>query len=501
MQTLFLLSPEIVLFLFAFVILSLDMAWHRDERKQSLLSLFAAVACIVTIVLAVLVWLLGDLRVIATDAEGRVPMVAADQFSLFFKIYAAIVVLMVGFISEDYIKKHIRFRGEFYALMLMAGLSLMFVASATNLLMIYLSFEFLSIISYVLTGYMREDERSIEGAVKYLIYGAAASGVMLYGFSLLYGATGVLDLHGIANGLATSPASGSALIVTSIILIVVGLGFKIALVPFHQWAPEAYQGAPTPITAFLSVGPKAAGFALMARIFFIVFPASLSNWAFILTGIAILTMTVGNLVAMWQKDIKRLFAYSSIAQAGYILMGIIAITPVYFGDLVANTWDEGINGMLIYLLAYLVTNIGAFAIIIALENETGSTDMSVYAGLFKRSPFLAVAFLIFMLSLVGIPPTAGFIGKFFVLGATLKQGMYFLATVAIINSVISLWYYFAIVRQMFFAEPETEEPVKISPPVNFSVAISVAAVLLIAIVAQPFVNWTTSSAQILASTF
>lgn len=509
MNNLILLSPEIILFLFAFVILSLDMAWKRDEAKQANLSFLAIIGCLVTIVATVWVWAQGtggslELAVIATDAEKRVSMLAADQFAIFFKIYAALTALFVGLIAEDYVRARIKFRGEFYALILLAALSLMLVAGSTNLVMIYLSFEFLSIISYILTGYLRGNEKSIEGAVKYFIYGAAASGVMLYGFSLLYGATGSLDLQGIARGLAsTNPETASILIIPAIILIVAGLGFKIALVPFHQWAPEAYQGAPTPITAFLSVGPKAAGFALLTRVMIITFPAAAGRWVVILTGIAILTMSFGNLVAMWQKDIKRLFAYSSIAQAGYMLIGVIAITPQYLSNpaIVDTNWYQGLNGLLIYLLAYLLTNIGSFAVIIAVENQSGSTHLNAYAGLIKRAPFLAVAFLIFLLSLAGIPPTAGFIGKFFVLGAAIKQEMYLLAVIGIINSVVSVYYYFTIGRQMFFAEAEDTAPFKVGGSLNLSVAATMILVLLMAIWAQPFINWTTSSAQILASSF
>jgi NADH-quinone oxidoreductase subunit N len=510
LNDLILLLPEIILFLFAFAIISLDLVWQRDETKQANLSFLAVIGCLATIVVTVWIWVQGasgaiTLTVIATDTENRVPMLAADQFAMFFKIYAALTALLVGLIAGDYVRARVRYKGEFYALTLLAALSLMFVAGSTNLVMIFLAFEFLSIVSYILTGYLRENEKSIEGAVKYFIYGSTASGVMLYGFSLLYGATGSLDLNGIAQGLTqfiqADPGTAGWLIIPAIILVVAGLGFKISLVPFHQWAPEAYQGAPTPITAFLSVGPKAAGFALMARIIIVAFPAALNSWIIILTGIAILTMTFGNLVAMWQQDLKRLFAYSSIAQAGYMLIGVVAITPQYLNNPIIENWNEGLNGLLIYLLAYLVTNIGAFAVIIAVENKTGSTEMGTYAGLIRRAPFLAVAFLIFMLSLVGIPPTAGFIGKFFVLGAALNQRMFLLATVAIINSVISLYYYFVIVRQMFFVEAEDTSRLEVDGALNLSVAISVILVIAVAVWAQPFINWTTSSAQILASSF
>jgi proton-translocating NADH-quinone oxidoreductase chain N len=502
LNNLILLLPEIILFLFAFVILSLDMVWQRDDSKQNTLGYLTLAACLLATVAAIWVLLQGNLAVIATDAQGQEPMMAADHFAFFFKIYASLTALLVALISEDYIRARIRFRGEFYALMLLAAMSLMLVAGSVNLVMIFLAFEFLSIVSYILTGYMRQDEKSIEGAVKYFIYGAAASSVMLFGFSLLYGASGALDLNGIAQGLATSTTGTiSLLILPALVLVIVGLGFKIALVPFHQWAPEAYQGAPTPITAFLSVGPKAAGLALMARVLIIGFPAAWNSWVILLTGIAILTMTFGNLVALWQRDMKRLFAYSSIAQAGYMLIGVVAIAPQILSGAATQTWNEGLNGMLYYLLAYLFTNLGAFAVIIAVENQTGSTQISAYAGLFRRAPFLAIAMLVFFLSLVGIPPTAGFVGKFVVLGAAINQEMYFLAIVAIINSVISLYYYFFVVRQMFFADGEETTPLSVSMPVMATVAVTTALVLLMAIWAQPFIRWTTDSAQILATSF
>jgi proton-translocating NADH-quinone oxidoreductase chain N len=441
------------------------------------------------------------LGIVATDTAGAVPMMAVDQFALFFKVYAALTVLFVSLIATDYVRNEMPYQGEFYALTLLAALSLMLVAGSVNLVMIYLSFEFLSIVSYILTGYLRDSEKSVEGAVKYFIYGATASGVMLYGFSLLYGATGSLDLQGIAVGLANADPSVSILIIPAIVLVVTGLGFKIALVPFHQWAPEAYQGAPTPITAFLSVGPKAAGFALLTRVMFIAFPDAFADWITVLTGIAILTMTFGNLVAMWQTDIKRLFAYSSIAQAGYMLIGVIAIAPAFLQEQSIDRWDGGLNGMLFYLLAYLLTNIGAFGVIIAVENKTHSSNIETYAGLIRRAPLLAIAFVVFLLSLIGIPPTAGFVGKFFVLGAAVNQQMFLLAGVGILNSVISAYYYLAIIRKMIFDEATDLSPIPVGRSLNLTVVATMVLVVLLAIWAQPFINWTTNSAQILASNF
>ena len=342
MNTFILLLPETLLLVFAFVIFILDLVWkHSETDRTNTLAMYAVVGALLAVVATFFTWAQANsgaiqLGVIATDSARKIPMLSIDQFSLFFKVYAALTVGLVGLLATDYVKAKIQFAGEFYALMLLAGLALMLVASSTNLIMIFLSFEFLSITSYQLTGYLREDDLSVEAALKYFLYGAVASTVMLFGFSLIYGATGSVDLQGIANALVGADSSiTNLLVLPAIVLIVVGLGFKIALVPFHQWSPEAYQGAPTPVTAFLSVGPKASGFALMIRILTIAFPefaqAASTNWIIILGAIAILTMTFGNVVAIWQKDMKRLFAYSSIAQAGYMLIGVVAIAPQFVG--------------------------------------------------------------------------------------------------------------------------------------------------------------------------
>jgi len=513
LNDLLLLLPELVLLVFAFVIFGLDLVWRRKtDAGDTAFPVLTVIGALATLAATFFLWAQANsgalqLAVIATDSSNAIPMLAVDRFSLFFKVYAMLTVALVGLMATDYIRARTPFRGEFYALTLLAGLALMLVAGATHLVMIFLAFEFLSIISYLLTGYLRDNALSVEGALKYFLYGAVASTVMLYGFSLLYGATGALDLHGIAVGLsAADPSIHRFLVIPAIMLVVVGLGFKIALVPFHQWSPEAYQGAPTPITAFLSVGPKAAGFALLVRVMTIAFPqfahTATVNWVAILSGIAILTMTFGNVVAIWQKDIKRLFAYSSIAQAGYMLIGVVAIAPQYVGGSPAiGGWSQGVNGLLVYLLAYLFTNLGAFAIIIAMENKTGSSDIGTYAGLIRRSPYLAIAFFIFLLSLIGIPPTAGFMGKLFVFGAAINQQMFLLAAVAIVNSVISVYYYFYIVRQMFFTDAEDTSPIPVGKALNAVVSVSLVLVFAIAIGAQPFINWATSSAQLLASSF
>ena len=333
------------------------------------------------------------------------------------------------------------YRGDFFALFTFAILAMVMMASSASLLMIYLSIEFLSYMSYLLTGFLREDKKSNEAAIKYFLYGAITSAVMLYGLSLLYGISGSLNLTDIAKAFAsTVDPSTRVVALVSTALVIAGLGFKISLVPFHQWAPDAYEGAPTPVTAFLSVGPKAVGFAVLLRVALTALPAFQSNWAPLLAVISIITMTLGNLVALRQTNVKRLLAYSSIAQAGYMLIGLVAV------NLSGNSPFSGLNGILIYLFAYLFTNLGAFICVIAIENATGMVKIPQYAGLVKRAPLVAALFVIFFLSLAGIPPTAGFIGKFFVFGAALREGYLFLAAIGVINSVISVFYYFSVVR-------------------------------------------------------
>ncbi|HXW01146.1 MAG TPA: NADH-quinone oxidoreductase subunit N, partial [Anaerolineae bacterium] len=456
MNDLLLLLPEIIITFVAFALLTLDIVWKGDQRSTTILPWLAVAGAIGALAATMNIWWGGAASAtygIATDAGDFVPMLAVDSMALFFKMLSALTILLVGLSAVDYINLRTPFRGEFYVLTLLAGLSLMLLSSATNLVMIYLSLEFLSITSYVLTGYLRQDSRSTEAALKYFLYGAVASGVMLYGFSLLYGLTGSVDLATIASTLAASPTS-PLLVVGTVIMILTGFGFKIALVPFHQWSPDAYEGAPTPVTAFLSVGPKAAGMAVLIRVLTVALPEYSVNWTVILSIIAILTMTVGNLVALWQTNMKRLLAYSSIAQAGYMLIGLAAWTSQ------GGERFDGVNGILLYLFAYLFTNLGLFTVAIILENKMGTANIADYAGLMRRSPFLSIALLIFFLSLIGIPPTGGFMGKLFVFGAAIDQSLYLLAAVGILNSVISVYYYFGITRQVFFTPGPDESPIQ-----------------------------------------
>ncbi len=495
MNDILLYLPEIIITLFAFGVLTLEIAWKGDWKSNAILPWVAFGGAILGFLATLYIWpAASDTYGLTTDIGSFVPMVAVDRLALFFKILAALTVALVGLSAVDYLKSRTPFRGEFYALTLMAGLSLMLLSSAVNLILIYLALEFLSITSYILTGFLRQDDRSSEAAMKYLLYGAVASGTMLYGFSLLYGVTGSVDLATIAQNLADAPVSTN-FVVSAILMILVGFGFKIALVPFHQWSPDAYEGAPTPITAFLSVGPKAAGFAVLIRVMVVALPAYAVNWTVILSLIAILTMTVGNLIALWQTNMKRMLAYSSIAQAGYMLIGLAAWTAQPAG------WTSGITGILLFLFAYLFTNLGIFAVAIALENQTGTANISEYAGLIRRSPFLSIALLIFFLSLIGIPPTGGFMGKLFVFGAAIDQQLYLLAGIGILNSVISVYYYFGVARLAFFGEGTDESPIRPSLTMGTVVTLTMVMTLLIALWGQPFIDLANSSVHILAAAF
>jgi len=484
----------------AFFIITLDLSWKNERRSATVLPWVAFAGAIATLLATVYVWIytggeplpIGEVEAISMMAP--IPMMAADPMALFFTLLAALIVALVSLSALDYINIHTPFRGEFYALTLLAGLSLMLLSGSTNLVMIYLSLEFLSISSYILTGFLRRDARSIEAAMKYFLYGALASGVMLYGFSLFYGMTGSVDLATIATSLSASPPN-AVVVVFAILLMLVGFGFKIALVPFHQWSPDAYEGAPTPVTAFLSVGPKAAGFAVLVRVLVVALPAYNISWTAILALIAIITMTLGNLVALWQKDMKRMLAYSSIAQAGYILIGLAAWT--------ANPGGLGssVSAMMFFLFAYVFTNLGAFAVAIAVENKTGSSKIADYAGLIRRSPFMAVALLVFFLSLVGIPPTGGFMGKLFVFGAAVDQRLYVLAAIGILNSVISVYYYFGVARLSFFDQSEDESPIKPGWAMGSVITVALVMTLVLALYAQPFINLAVDSTKILAATF
>jgi proton-translocating NADH-quinone oxidoreductase chain N len=496
------LLPELILLLAAVLVFLLELLWFKRpgfSRRAGFLP-FVALTGLGVAALG-LIPASFPLRGGAKGGMLVASMLALDPFAVFFKVLAIIGVAVVILTAIPYMPGRTPYAGEFYALLLVVTLAICLAVSAANLVLIYLSMEFLSITSYVLAGYIRHDRKSGEAALKYFLYGATASAVMLYGMSLLYGATGTTDLAGIATALAAQPHGELIWLgLPALILLLAGFGFKASLVPFHQWVPDTYEGAPTPITAFLSTASKAAGFAILMRVFLVAMDALLWQWVALLAAVSAVTMTVGNLTALRQTNIKRLLAYSSIAQAGYISIGVAAVLMAQTGagasrDLTFN----GINGVLIYLFAYLFTNVGAFAVVTAVENATGETEVGDYAGLVRRAPWLAALLLIFLLSLTGIPPTGGFVGKLFVFGAAVQRQMWGLVAIAAVNSVVAAFYYLNVVRYMFFAPAEEGTgPVRVARSLQSALVVTAALTLLLGLAPEPLIAWATRSVQLLA---
>lgn len=485
-KTLALLSPELILLAAGMFILILDMIWRDDEGKKEWLPYLALVGLGGALVAVIVLW---------ARLEGSIPqfvtMLDVDAPAMFIRVVAILVTALVVLSSVDFMRGRTPYRGEFYALLLFAALAITLMAAATNLVLIYISVELLSITSYVLTGYLRQDAKSNEAAIKYFLYGAIVSAAMLYGMSLFYGITGTTDLRAIAEFFADPAAARDGLrwvVFAAIVLLFAGLGFKIAAVPFHQWAPDAYEGAPTPVTAFLSVGPKAAGFGVLLRVLIIALPLYRDDWGALLAAISILTMTLGNVVAIVQRNIKRMIAYSSIAQAGYILIGLACL----------GADNYGMQGVLLYLLVYLFANLGLFAVVIGFSQATGSDQIEDYAGLIRRSPWLAGGLLIFFLSLIGIPPTAGFPGKLLIFASAIRAQFYLLAAIGVFNGVISLYYYFNVVRHAFFLPAKEEKAIPVTPAVRAALLACIIMVLGIGVFPQPFIRLAQMAAAALA---
>jgi proton-translocating NADH-quinone oxidoreductase chain N len=488
------LLPEIILMVGGLLIIVLDTALGEEGDS--------GIGFMVVSVVFLIVALIGAVFQLGIDPPAIFPLVQIDAFAAFMKIVVIAGMILVAIAGGVFMNQRIAGKGEFWALFMFVTLAMSLAVSAINLLLIFLAIEFLSITSYLLVGFLRETRRSTEAGVKYFLYGSVASAVMLYGFSFFYGATGSLDLYEIAATLATRPAM-TTIILPAMVMVLVGLGFKTSLVPFHQWAPDTYDGAPTPITAYLSTASKATGFAVMARFFIVGLSGYHIDWVPVLTGLSILTMTVGNLIALRQTSVKRMLAYSSIAQAGYMLMGLTAVVGAQLAE-VSTLAMNGLNGLMIYLFAYLFTNIGAFLVVMAVENETGSADISSFVGLGQRSPWLAWSMFVFLLSLTGIPLTGGFVGKFYVFGAAVQHQYFLLVFVAAINTAIAAVYYLNVVRVMFFPAADKEREFKpaalrVALAIQFVLIVCVAATLWLGIYPPNVIEWANDASQQLLS--
>jgi NADH-quinone oxidoreductase subunit N len=450
--------PEIVITVGALVVLVADVLLTRARKS--------ATAWVTMLVLAATAVSLVPFA--NTHVEVANGLMAVDQFGLFFKaiflLAAAITVLM----SVPYLEVEGAAPGEYYFLILCATLGMMIMAAGIDLITIFIGLETMAVSFYILAGFIKPNQRSNEAAVKYFLLGAFSLGVLLYGMSLMYGLAGTTALRTMA--IAFSGQTGDARLMLAVILVVAGVGFKIAAVPFHMWAPDVYEGAPTPVTAFLSVGSKAASFAMLLRLFLEGLPSMSADWRLLFESLAIVTMTVGNFAALTQTNVKRMLAYSSIAHAGYVLIGVVAGT------------SRGVTATLVYLLIYSFMQLGAFAIIVLLRRrDVIGDELKDFSGLSGRNPFAAFAMLLFMLSLGGIPPTAGFMGKFWLFSAAIEAGYVWLAVIGVLNSAVSLYYYVRLVVFMYLKrETVGSEPVS-SPALTFALGVAVVATLVLGV--------------------
>ncbi len=414
--------------------------------------------------------------------------VVLDNFATFFKMTFLIAAGLTVLITDSYMEREGCNHGELYPLILFAVVGMMLMASGTDLMTIFLGLEVMSVTLYVLAGFNRGNKKSNEAGLKYFLLGAFSTGFMLYGMALIYGATGTTRLYKIAEvvGQMTLP-SANILLVAGMLLMMTGFAFKIAAAPFHMWTPDVYEGAPTPMTAFMSAAPKAAGFAALLRLFLVALPTLQVEWSQVLWVLAVLTMTVGNITALRQDNIKRVLAYSSIAHAGYALVGFTA------GN------GTGIAGILFYMLSYSFMNIGAFAVVIlvAKKGETNG-NVSDFAGLGFKRPVLALAMTLFLFSLAGVPPAAGFVGKFYLFAGAIQEGYIWLAIIGVLNSAASAYYYLRIMVYMYMKEPTEEfEWIKVTAPVTLALVIAAAGTLIPGIVPSVILQYAQMAIKLL----
>ena len=475
------LGPELILMVSAGLVLGADLVLR--ERHRGWLP-FGALGGLTAAVIWTVVLILRDREAVVFSGTFSL-----DTFSIFFKFLFIGVAGLVILASADYVKK-LRYQGEFWALLMLATSGMMLLAGARDLILIFIALEMTAISQYVLAGFLRDD-RASEAGLKYILLGAIASAVMLYGMAFLFGISGTTKLVAVDGGasIASLVAEGDsgtrAVLIAAIVLLAAGFSFKAAIVPFQMWVPDVYEGAATPVAAFLSVGSKAAGFALILRVFYEGFgPDSFvgSDWSNLFAAVAAISMTAGNVMALLQTNIKRLLGYSSIAQAGNIAIGVAAIAASGSGVAL------GASGVTFFLATYVFTNLGAFFVVIAISQRTGSDAIADYAGMGRRAPLLALVLTLCFLSLTGIPPTAGFVAKIYIFNAAVQSDLVWLAIVGVLNAVVSAFYYLRVVSHMYISPAPAEGDIKPGPWLAVALAGTGAAVLVFGIVPIPLID-------------
>jgi len=474
------IKPEILVAMFALAILLFDFLLEKRDKYMN--------AVVALVGLGFAAFKLGmhwsDLGGQAYHGFGGA--FTLDSFAVFLKLIIVIATAVVVLLSVKYLEIENANLSEYYALLLLSTVGMMFLASGTDLIVLFVALELMALCEYVLTGFLRGNRRSNEAAVKFFLLGAFSSGLLLYGMSLLYGIGGSTNLMVIAQRLSDRPAH-DPLAWIAMIALLAGLYFKVAAVPFHQWTPDAYEGAPTSITAFISVAPKVASFALFIRILISGLWPMRGEWQVLTIGVSVATMTLGNLAAITQTNIKRFFGYSTIAHVGYLLLGLVAA---------ADGNRDGLTAMAIYLLVYAFMNLGAFAVIVVMRRKDLMGDeLDDFSGLMARAPGMALLMLVFLLSLAGIPPMAGFLGKYFIFLSLIETGHYYLAVLAVAYSVVALYYYFRIVVAMFMRKATEAVPLATSVGVKVALAVTLAMTLVIGIYPQPFISMAREAIQ------
>jgi NADH-quinone oxidoreductase subunit N len=480
------LLPEFGLIILLFVALLYDRYLPLERRRQ--VGQLTAWGALIILLLTLGQWFFFQVP----DANATLQetliwggMVRNDLVTLVFRVMFLLALAMTSLLSMDVPRLQ---RSEYYSLLITATIGFSLMAAAADLIMIYVALETASISSYILAGFFTHSRRSTEAGMKYFVYGAFTTAIMLYGMSLIYGVTGQTNLYLIGNLFAGGQqiAEVQPVVLLAAVLIVVGFGFKISVVPYHFWTPDVYEGAPTPFTGFVSTASKAAGFAIFLRVFtagVLGAPSPSTEWWAMLVAICIITMTLGNFVAIFQSNIKRLLAYSSIAQAGYALIGLVSLS------------QDGSGATMFYLLMYVFTNIAAFGVIILISNVTNSDELKDLSGLNRRSPFLALVMLFAVLSLGGIPPTAGFFGKFFLFKAAVDAGLWWLALIGILNAFVGLYYYLSIIKYMYLYRSEEDDlPIPTSRAAQIGLAVSLFFIIYLGISANAAFEWTRQAA-------
>lgn len=468
------IQPEIVLLATSLAILTLEMISSSLRRMMLPLGIvgYAAAAYLVVQTIGQEMVLFGG-------------MLTLSGYTAFFDLLYFGVGMASLLVAQKYLeRKEGELRGEYYALTLFATMGMMFMTRANDLVMVFLGLELLSLSLYVLIGFLRHDVRSNEGGVKYLLLGAFTTGFFVFGAALVFGATGSTNFDQIATAVSAGEVLSETFLSLGIGLLLIGFAFKVALVPFHMWSPDVYQGAPTPVTAFLGTAPKAAGFGTLMKVFLVALPAQVGAWQDLLWVLAALTMIVGSVTAVMQSNVKRMLAFSSVTHAGYLLMGVLALDR------------QGVSGVLFYLAIYSAMNFGAFAGISLAEKGEKGVDFSDYRGLASRHPWLAACLALFMISLAGFPPTAGFVAKYAVFSAAVNQGYIWLAVIAVLTTLVSVYYYVRLIVQMYMQEEEATLPTFVLRKGAVLLAILAAAVIGFGVNPGPLLNGAIKAAEV-----